>query len=58
MVEARPAQVKALAAEEGQAGGVAGDGEGKRLALRIRPHPMVPGMIDRQLIGHGPQSGQ
>ena len=58
MVEVGSAQVKALPAEERQAGRVAGDGEGKRLALRVRPHPMVPGMINGQLIGNGPQRGQ
>jgi hypothetical protein len=54
MVEVGPAQVKALPAEERQAGRVAGDGEGKRLALCIGTQPMVPGMIDGHFIGNGP----
>ncbi len=58
MVEVGPAQVKALPAEERQAGRVAGDGEGKRLAPCIGTQPMVPGMIDGNLIGNGPQSCQ
>jgi hypothetical protein len=58
MIEMRASHVKALPAEKFEAGGVAGDGEGKRLALRVGTKAMVAGMIDGQLIGNGPQGGQ
>ena len=58
VVETRAAEVEAVAAEEAQAGGAAGDGEGDGERAVVFGVLAEAWGVDRDIVGQGPQGGQ
>ena len=58
VVEGGAAQIEALPADEFQAGGIVGNGEGKCLPPGVLADQVSPGRVDCYLVGYGTQGGQ